>query len=158
MRKSIIGLVSGAVGATASAILIGHNDNKKIEKSQKLADKHLLILQNMNQWLCLKQKGKTLRPYFDQYGYKNVVIYGMSYLGERLYDDLKEIGITVAYAVDKNATNLYADIEIYSPDEELPKVDAIIVTATYFIDEIEETLSQNNDFPIVPIEDILYFE
>ena len=40
--------------------------------------------------------------------YKEIAIYGMSYLGERLADELAGSDITVKYAIDRNADNIYA--------------------------------------------------
>ena len=80
----------------------------------------------------------------------------MSYLGERLLDELKDTGIVVRYGIDKNAQNIYADVEIKSLDDELPEVDAIVVTAVYFFDEIEEELSKRVEYPIISLEDVVY--
>ena len=43
-----------------------------------------------------------------------------------------------------------------SPDDSLPEVDVIIVTAITFFDEIEELLIQKTDADIISMEDILY--
>ena len=41
-------------------------------------------------------------------------------------------------------------------EEKLEKVDAIIVTAVSFFDQIEEELSEKISCPIISLEDILY--
>ena len=51
---------------------------------------------------------------------------------------------------------MYADVELLSPDDELPDVDAVIVTPVFFFDEIEEMLASKMDADIVSMEDILY--
>lgn len=158
MKKGIITTVTGMmIGAITSAIAVGHYEECKVEKKQKLADKHLLILQDLNQWLIIKQQKKSIKPFFDEHKYQKIAIYGMSYLGERLYDDLKPLGIEVVYAVDRNAINLYAEVPIYEPSDNLPEVDAIIVTSTFFFDEIQRELALKVDFPIISLEDILYW-
>ena len=50
----------------------------------------------------------------------------------------------------------YADVDIVSIDDDLEEVDAVVVTAITFFDEIEEKLSQKIDCPIISLEDILY--
>ena len=92
----------------------------------------------------------------EENNYKKVAIYGMSYAGERLLDDLKGTGIEVAYAIDQNAERMFADVEVVTVDDVLEPVDAVIVTAIYFFDEIEEKLSDLIDCPIVSLEDIVY--
>ena len=110
----------------------------------------------MNQWVKVKQEGKKLSTYFEQNGYKKIAIYGMSYAGETLVDELKDTGIEIVYGIDKRADSLYADIDIISIDDLRDDVDAIVVTAITFFDEIEEMLSEKVDCPIISLEDILY--
>lgn len=110
----------------------------------------------MNQWVKVKQQGKNLSEYFEKNGYKKIAVYGMSYAGETLIDELKDSNITVTYAIDKNADSIYFDIDIISIEDDLKPVDAIVVTAITFFDEIEESLCAKVDCPIISLEDILY--
>ena len=109
----------------------------------------------MNQWLIDKQEGKSLVDFFEDNGYKSIAIYGMSYLGERLMDELKDSSIEVRYAIDRNAENIYAGVEVKKPEDDLEEVDAVIVTAVFFFDEIEEQLEKILDCPIISLEDIV---
>ena len=121
-----------------------------------LADKHLDLFLLMNQWVKIKQEGKSISEYLQQSGYKKVAIYGLSYVGETLLDELKDSNIMLAYGIDKNADNIYADIDVVSLNDKLDEVDVIIVTAITFFDQIVEELSNKVKCPIVSIEDILY--
>ena len=80
----------------------------------------------------------------------------MSYAGETLINELKDSSVTIAYGIDKNADSIYADVDIVSMDDNLETVDAVVVTAITFFDEIEEQLSAKMDCPILSLEDILY--
>ncbi len=80
----------------------------------------------------------------------------MSYAGERLVEELEGSNIKIRYGIDRKADNIYADIDIVSPDDSLDEVDAIVVTSITFFDEIEEQLSEKMDCPIISLEDILY--
>ena len=110
----------------------------------------------MNQWVKVKQEGKNLASYFEKYGYKKIAVYGMSYAGETLISELKETDITIAYGIDKNAASIYVDVDVLSMEDNLEPVDAVVVTAITFFDEIEEKLSEKMDCPIISLEDILY--
>ena len=110
----------------------------------------------MNQWVKVKQEGKNLSAYFEKNGYKKIAIYGMSYAGETLVDELKETEVQIAYAIDKNANSIYSDINVITMDDNLEDVDAIVVTAITFFDEIEEQLQSKVSCPIISLEDILY--
>ena len=52
--------------------------------------------------------------------------------------------------------DIYASFEVLKPDDTLPDVDAIIVTAFFFFDEIEQELEDKIDCPIISIEDVVY--
>ena len=81
---------------------------------------------------------------------------GKSVLLNQIVEELKNSNIEIAYGIDKNASGIYTDINMVTPEENLEKVDAIIVTPVFFFDEIEEELSKKIDCPIISLEDILY--
>ena len=97
-----------------------------------------------------------MSSYFEQNGYRKIAVYGMSYAGETLINELKGTKIEVAYGIDKNADHIFTGINTVSPEDTLEKVDAIVVTAITFFAEIEEKLSKKNDYPIISLEEVLY--
>ncbi len=130
--------------------------NPGLEEANQHSDKHLSLFLMMNQWVKIKQEGKSLVSYFEKKSYKRIAIYGMSYAGETLLDELKGTGIEVAYAIDKNSDNIYTNINIVSAEDSLEEVDVIVVTAITFFDEIRQQLASKVTCPIVSLEDILY--
>lgn len=158
MKKGFLALLSAATGAAAGAAAVNYTKIKQHEVDFALMKKNEAILKLFNQWLIIKQEGKTIEAYLKESGYKKIAIYGMSYAGERLLDDLNGTDVSVAYAVDKNADRIFAETEVVAKDdmENMGPVDAIIVTAITFFDEIEEELSEIVDCPILSLEDILY--
>lgn len=160
MKKGFGGVFSTlagmAAGAVAGGVAAKSTSSKKIREMAVGHEKVHLLYMAFDQWLRVRQEGKTLVEFFEKQGYKTVAIYGMKELGERLYDELQGSDITVKYAIDKNADSIYADVDVVTPDDELEPVDVIVVTALYYFDEIEEMLSEKVDYPIVSLEDILY--
>lgn len=69
----------------------------------------------------------SFADYFKKYNYNSVAIYGYGEGGRRICQSLMRENIDVVYAVDKNAHNIDADISVYSPYEQLPYVDLMIV-------------------------------
>lgn len=116
----------------------------------------MALYKMMIQWVKVKQQGKSLGSYFEQKKYKKIAIYGMSYAGETLVEELKDSNVKIAYGIDKNASSIYSDVEIVTMDGELEVVDAVIVTAITFFDEIAKALSMKISCPIISLEDILY--
>ncbi len=156
MKKTIISLVSAMAGAAVGAGVMGKTKGKVLTETAKMSDKHLALFLMMNQWVKVKQEGKQLSHFFKNNGYKKIAIYGMSYAGETLIEELKETEIEIAYGIDKKADSLYSDIDVFSMEDLLEEVDVIVVTAITFYDEIEEKLSEKVKCPIVSLEDILY--
>lgn len=156
MKKSLISVLSAVTGAAVGAGAVGKKLSQKAKRAKFMSDKHLALFLMMNQWVKVKQEGKNLASYFEQNEYQKIAIYGMSYAGETLMDELKDTGVIVAYAIDKNADSIYAGVDVMSMDDELESVDAVVVTAITFFDEIEENLSEKMDCPIISLEDILY--
>lgn len=129
---------------------------KSLSKTNNLSDKHLALFLMMNQWVKVKQEGKNLADYFEANDYKKIAIYGMSYAGETLFDELSESKIDVAYGIDNRAGSIYLDLDIVTMEDNLEEVDAVVVTAITYYEEIAEALERKLDCPILSLEDILY--
>lgn len=126
------------------------NDSIIIKKDTEV----IKLLDKMLYW---KQRGHTIGNYLKEYNIQTVAIYGMGYVGFRLYDELKQAGAVVKYGIDQNAERIrMQEIDILYPDEELPEVDAIIVTATFFYEDIEKNLSRQVSAKIYSLKEILY--
>lgn len=129
---------------------------KDIEMQKEYTEKHLDMFLFMSKWLEINQKGFSIKKYFTDNGYKAVAIYGMSDIGKRICDELSGTDIKVMYAIDKKQDIQYKGIHIYSLEDKLPEVDAIVVAAYWYFDEIAEKLYKKVDCPVLNINDIIY--
>lgn len=156
MRKTITIIFSILAGTVLGSLIIGRIAGNKINRFAGLADKYLALFLLMNQWMKVKQNGKSLAEYLQQKGYRDIAIYGVGYAGETLVHELEDTEIHVMYGIDQN-TDIDCDgIQVVSLENELKKVDAVVVTAITFFDEIKEKLSVKLECPIISLEDILY--
>lgn len=156
MKKSVTMLLAALAGAAAGAGTVSGVWKKKCAASDDWVRKMVEFYNILNEWLTLRQQGKSLVQYFERNQYKTVAIYGMKELGERLYDELKDSDIKVLYAIDKNADSIYAEVDVLTPDDDLPEVDLIVVTPVHYFDEIKEMLADKADYPVLSIEDVVY--
>lgn len=156
MKKGIIFVLSTLAGAAAGAGAVKRKEGKNLSKVQEKADRYSMLFRMMVQWTQVKQEGKNLAAYFEKEGYKKIAIYGMGDAGKTLISELRDTGVEIAYGIDRRADSLYADIDIFTLEDSLEEVDAIVVTAVTFFDEIEEQLSERVNCPIISLEDILY--
>ena len=156
MKKGIIGILSGIAGIAAGAGTAGRVLGKQLNKQSELSQKHLALYMLMNQWVQVKQDGKSLDSYFEKYEYKKIAVYGMNFVGQTLCKELEGSHIQISYEIDKNSENIYADFDVVTLEDNLEDVDAVIVTPIYYFDEIEEQLASKMSCPIISMEDILY--
>lgn len=156
MNKKVMSVFGVIAGAAAGAGAVTYKKIKRQDSDFKVIKKNDAILKMFNQWLILKQEGKAIDKYFIDNGFHRIAVYGMSYAGERLLDDLKGTEVEVAYGIDQNADRIFSETEVVTLEDTLQPVDAIIVTAIYYFDEIEEKLSELVDCPIISLEDVIY--
>ena len=156
MKKGIISALSFAAGLAGGAIGVGKMTGSKVNDWKQMSDKHLELFLMMNQWVKVKQEGKHLASYFEKKGYKTIAVYGMSFAGETWVNELKGSGIQILYGIDQRGGSVYTDINIVTKEDTLAAVDAVVVTAISFFEEIEEELCRKVDCPILSLGDILY--
>jgi glycosyltransferase involved in cell wall biosynthesis len=119
-------------------------------------DKFMKYFALLDRWLWLKLQNKNISSYFEKQGFQNIAIYGMGEIGNRLFEELSRFSsIKVKYAIDKNRKESQA-VPVLSIDEELPEVDAIIVTNNYIYNQIQELLRGKTVSPIVSIDDVIF--
>lgn len=128
-------------------------DNKELRGKINKFKKYYGML---NVWLSLKQENKTLATWFEENGYKNIAIYGMGEMGNRLYEELRDTNINVAYAIDRDVNGIYSSLSVYEQEDDLPEVDAIVVSAVFAFDEIAAELKKSCSYPVISLEDIVY--
>lgn len=156
MKKGIIAVLSGITGGVVGAASVAKIGKSVLDNTDKKVSRLRSYYNMLNQWLVLKQEGKSLEKYFIDNNYKTIAIYGMGEIGTRLYEDLKNTNIEIRYAIDQNVAGTYSDLEVLDKDGELAEVDVVVVTPIFAFDEIEKELSERVDFPIVSLEDVLY--
>jgi hypothetical protein len=156
MKKGMIATISTVLGVAAGAVVVSKAASETTSKTKQMSDKHLALYLMMNRWVEIKQEGKSLVDFFIKNNYRTIAVYGMSYTGERLLNELKDSNITVKYGIDQRADEIYTGINLITMDDEFPEVDAVVVTPIFFFDEIRNKVSNKIDCPIISLEDILY--
>lgn len=112
----------------------------------------------MVMWMKALEDGLNIEKVLLKNDIHKIAIYGAGYIGKLLLDHLRTTAVSVQYGIDKNIEYNFMDREllIYSPDyDELPEVDAVIVTPFYIFESIRESLKTQNVNRIISIETIL---
>ena len=76
-------------------------------------------------------------------------------MGQLLLSELRTTDIEVSYIIDKKAEEMSGEVPIYSLRDDLPKVDAIVVTIVNEFDSIEKELLKKCNYDIIPIEIVI---
>lgn len=148
----MIVLTSLTIGKISERI----RQEKRLDKREDEVKKMNCFYQLLIQWLILKRDGESLAEYFKYNGYHTIGVYGMRELGEQLIAELKETDIQVKYIVDKNADKIVSNLPKYTPEDKLPQVDALVVTAIYYYQDIQEMMEKRINCPIISLEDVIY--
>ena len=109
-------------------------------------------------WMYLKINNKGTAEYFEKNGYQKIAIYGMNYIGSRLYDELVESPIEVLFGIDQNAKKIVHEIPVLELEEAkdmLKNVDVVVVTAISAFEEIKKAIEKECDTPVVSMKDVL---
>jgi len=156
MKRKVYSIIAAVIALVCGGIYFYKKDfDKKWEENRrwikqrrmfKLADKWMEHLENKN----------VVSDYFNKKGYKKIAVYGMSTFGQHLIQQLKNSNIEVRYGIDRRCENIESDISIYSPEETLPDVDVVVVTAIYEFEEIKKELKQRIKCPIISLEEVIY--
>ena len=80
------------------------------------------------EWTKLRNQSISLEQFFQKNQYVNIAIYGMGYIGECVYDELRESSVTVKYGIDKTAIDFKGELPVFRIQNELEPVDAVVLT------------------------------
>ncbi len=144
---------------TGIILLLGYyslNQKRKYEKEKILSDKHLEMFLLFDKWIQNEQNGKKIGDYLKKNKVENVILYGMSYIGRRLYKELLKEDIKIKYLIDKNKGMNIDNREINQIDECKDSADIVIVTAIYYFEDLKDELKMKFQCPILSLADIIY--
>lgn len=108
-----------------------------------------------NNWLALRQAGKTVSDYLLNQKICRIAIYGYSEFGTHLINELKGSPVEIVCMIDRQDKYPFSKIPVISPNDKMEEVDAIIVTALMQFKEIKQDLETKTNCQIISLEDIL---
>lgn len=153
-------LVLTFLGISACGIL-KFKEKQRIEKqrSKQEISKNYKMFQLMNQWINVKIRGGKIETYLNERNYRKVAIYGMSYIGQTLINDLRESNVQICFGVDKDAEVYWDEFPIIRPEDISDKMaeeaDVMIVSAFLYMDEIKRELDARIKCPILSLEEVI---
>lgn len=113
-------------------------------------------LDMMNQWLILKQQGKSIAFFLIEQGLNTAAVYGMGIYGRHVVRELKGTDCIVKCGIDRKEMDDYMGLRIVRPKEKLPEVDVVINAVIHEHSLIVQNLQQFLSCPVISLEDVIY--
>ena len=140
-------------------ILVGiWSSFKIIEKNLgalcELNDKYFGMIKIFSMWMKFYEEGHSIDEYFKKNGYKSIAIYGMGFLGEHFFEQIKKTDIEVRYLIDQKGGTGYDKIPVFNIDEYLAPVDVIVITPQFYFYQIKKQLKKNVNYKIICIDEV----
>ena len=142
------------IGFIIGVIIVWRFMEKVVFSIEKISEKHAALFRLMNNWVINYQNKSKLSDGLEEMGIRTVAIYGLSCVGETLYNELVGTGIEVKYGIDQSI-EFFGKLPVYKKEDMLPQVDLIIVTAITSYKDIEAELIKKVNCRIISIEEII---
>lgn len=128
----------------------------RINVKNREIDKYKLYYFLCSSWIDVKARGKDISEYLRSKNMNTIAVYGMGDIGNKFCKELQGTDIKIKFVMDANLSSDTMFAPIKKMDDDLPEVDAIIVTPINVFSQIKHSLSEITDSKIVSIEDIIY--
>lgn len=156
IKKILIALIMSIVTFITGISATRYIYKKKIKAIQEIVKKNDMLIKTYDKWMQLEENGKTISDILHTHGYQTVAIYGMGYLGKRLYERLIAEGTDVLCGIDRNAHYMYKDLYVHAiDDDDLPDANVIIVTPISSYNEIKDIIKEHKSVDVYSLYELL---
>ncbi len=106
------------------------------------------IIKIFNRWTYLQTQGRTLEKFFIEKGINYLAIYGLGYIGGRLFEELTHTDVKVVCGIDQRADRVVVEnlpvVALGSEDafEYIQQIQAIVVAVSYDFQRIREMIEE----------------
>lgn len=107
-------------------------------------DKYRSYFRILDRWLSVEEQGGSIVKFFLENQLNNIAIYGWGKMGKHLFWKLAKTSVNVSYIIDQHITQESDHISVKKMEDNLPRVDAVIVTATFDFQKIKYQLKKKN--------------
>ncbi len=156
MRRIVLKVLLVICGFFSGVVFMIYRCGYILKGEKKRADRFFAYFNLLDRWLVCKEHNNQFKDYFHKNCIKNVAIYRMGKLGNHLRYELNKAEIKIVYIIDEWEDFIYDREVHYNIQDELPLVDAVIVTS---IDEFEtvksKILKKNKMLNVISLETIL---
>ena len=140
------------VNSNQEVLVLRAENNSLVRKTERYRG----YWKTLDAWVSLLENGGNPADCLRKMGYQSIAIYGYGMLGRHIAHQLGKDGINVKYAIEsQKGKDAADDMEIYSLNDNLPAVEAVIVTVLYEYEEICDALKHKIETNTLPITKLL---
>lgn len=149
------------IGIVISSKVTDLTIKPELEDARQMTSRYMDYYMVLNEWMAEKQCNKSIEQYLINKNVSSVAIYGMTELGCRLYDELKDGEVEVICAIDKGTFCCQIPgLKMIKPEEIedeplFETVQLIVVTPFSAIQSIKEDLRKHTPCEIWSLKDII---
>lgn len=103
----------------------------------------------------LERNEEGIKKFLEHWNIKSVAIYGMGRIGCKLYDLLEHLQFTISYVIDREPYFINEILSVFSPEDEVPSTDAIIITAIDDESKIKEKYLNKGNLIVWNIDEVI---
>lgn len=129
---------------------------REVIQIKKEKEKFYRMFRLMDDWMNKKIRGISVEDYLLKKNFNNIAIYGMSYIGQTLINELDGSKICIKYGIDRDEEVYWDSFPIKKPAQVSDDVDAIIVTTMIDFGEIKQMIQSKAKCPVISLEEIVY--
>lgn len=150
-----VSLVFLLVGFALGAYFIIYLSRGKIGDLYELSEKYREMTEILSLWMEFIECGNSIAEKLKAAGIEKIAIYGIGFLGKRLFAQLKDSDVKILYIVDQNSGSMYCNVPVVSLSKDIEQVDAIIITPVYYYYAIKKNIEYAVNCRILSIDDII---
>lgn len=146
--------------AVKNAVLLSCDKDKGTNQllssgDSDMIDRYQSYWKIFDKWMSALENGKTVAEVLQSKGINRVAIYGLGMLGRHLLVQLENTNITVKYGIDRRGADEKHAFKVYKPEEVLPDVQMIIVSATFDFAKIYNNLVKKASCQIISLDELV---
>lgn len=135
---------------------------KKKEMEVERANKLGGIQRIFKDWTYLENQNISVADFLGKQGIARIAIYGLEYIGGRLFNELRDTDVDVVCGIDQMADRMFMEglpivkFEDARTVEYMQQVDAIVITASISFQKIKKMIEERySDIKIFSVEEMI---
>lgn len=121
---------------------VAKTEKKLLNQLREESGRYLREAKVLNQWLYNERNGNKMEKWLWNHGYHAVGVYGLGFIGKQIVAELERNSRIRIIGIDKNAEGIKMRIDIYTPEQKLPKIDIVIVSNMHLYNDIKKMMME----------------